>query len=89
MTGRLFLLLLVAVMVALAAAFVVLLLKKWGIAEWYQVHGDGFTSRLFSCDLCMSFWVSFVMACTVAAVTGDWVFYSVPVFSTPISRMLV
>ena len=52
----------IVIMVALAAAFVVLLLKKWGIAEWYQVHGDEFTSKLFACDLCMSFWCALIMA---------------------------
>ena len=52
----------IIVLVALAAAFVVLLAKKWGIAEWYQVHGDAFTSRLFSCDLCMSFWASVLVS---------------------------
>ena len=26
--------------VALVAAFVVLLVKKWGWAEWMQIHGD-------------------------------------------------
>lgn len=76
-------------MVALAAAFVVLLTKKWGIAEWYQVHGGWFLSRLFSCDLCMGFWASFVISCALAAVYGDPMFYLVPVFSTPITRMMV
>ena len=49
-------LLTITMMIALAAAFVVLLVKKWGIAEWMQIHGDSFTSKLFGCDLCMSFW---------------------------------
>ena len=41
--------------IALAAAFVVLLVKKWGFAEWMQIHGDKYLSKLFGCDLCMSF----------------------------------
>ena len=79
----------IVVMIALAAAFVVLLLKKWGIAEWYQIHGNEFVSKLFSCDLCMSFWVSVVMSMAVAAVTGDIFVCMMPVLSTPITRMLV
>ena len=26
--------------VSLVSAFIILLLKKWGVAEWMQVHGD-------------------------------------------------
>lgn len=79
----------IVIMVALAAAFVVLLLKKWGIAEWYQVHGNEFTSKLFACDLCMSFWCALIMAVALAAVYNEPIFYLVPVFSTPITRMIV
>ena len=32
-----------SVFVALVAAFVVALLKKWGVAEYMQVHGDRFS----------------------------------------------
>ena len=80
----------IIVLVALAAAFVVLLAKKWGIAEWYQVHGDAFTSRLFSCDLCMSFWASVLVSALFGCfVCHEWWMLVVPVFSTPIARMMV
>lgn len=78
------------VVVALAAAFVVLLVKKWGIAEWYQINGDGFTSRLFSCDLCMSFWAAVMLLPLVAIyICGDMWILTVPVFSTPLTRLMV
>lgn len=81
--------LVIIIMVALAAAFVVLLVKKWGIAEYMQVHGNGFTSRLFSCDLCMSFWASLlVMSFAVFFVDEPWML-TVPLFSTPLTRMMV
>ena len=77
------------ILIALGAAFVVLLIKKWGIAEWVQVHGNGFFSKLFSCDLCMSFWAAVMLAFIVAMEMGDvWLIF-LPVFSTPITRMLV
>lgn len=79
----------VIIIIALAAAFVVLLVKKWGMAEYMQVHGDRITSRLFSCDLCMSFWASLMISCfAVCFIDECWVL-AVPVFSTPITRMLV
>lgn len=77
------------ILIALGAAFVVLLIKKWGIAEWVQVHGNGFFSKLFSCDLCMSFWAAVVLSVLTAILMGDvWLIF-LPVFSTPITRMLV
>lgn len=77
------------ILIALGAAFVVLLIKKWGIAEWVQVHGNGFFSKLFSCDLCMSFWAAVVLSVLTAIMVGDVWLISLPVFTTPITRMLV
>lgn len=77
------------ILIALGAAFVVLLIKKWGIAEWMQVHGNGFFSKLFSCDLCMSFWAAVMLSVIIAMETGDVTMLVTPVFSTPITRMLV
>ena len=79
----------VIVLVALAAAFVVLLVKKWGINEWMQIHGDKYIAQLFSCDLCMSFWAAVILSMAVALVTDCGIYMAVPIFSTPITRMLV
>ena len=76
-------------MVACAAAFVVLLVKKWGIAEWMQVHGDKISSQLFSCDLCMSFWASVMISFALLCMTEDLTVLLVPIFTTPITRMMV
>ena len=76
-------------LVALAAAFVVLVVKKWGWAEWMQIHGDKFLSKLFSCDLCMSFWACVLMTLSFTLGTGDMMLLMMPVFATPLTRMLV
>ena len=77
------------VMVALLAAFVVLLVKKWGIAEYWQIHGNDFVSRLFSCDLCMSFWACVIVSAVATAVSGDVRMMAVPFMAMPITRMMV
>lgn len=79
----------VILMVACAAAFVVLLVKKWGIAEWMQVHGDKISSQLFSCDLCMSFWSSVLICFCMLCITEDLTVLLIPMLTTPITRMLV
>ena len=75
--------------VALAAAFVVLLVKKWGIAEWMQIHAGEFFSKLFSCDLCMSFWACVIITAVVVVYERDLTLVLLPVVTTPVTRMLV
>lgn len=82
-------LLLMTMAVALLAAFVVLLIKKWGIAEMIQIYGNDFFSKLFSCDLCMSFWAGVLVTMIVCLVSREMGFILIPVMSTPITRMLV
>lgn len=77
------------VMVALLAAYVVLLVKKWGIAEYWQIHGNDFVSRLFSCDLCMSFWACVIVSAVAMAVSGDVRMMAVPFMAMPVTRVLV
>lgn len=77
------------VFVALLAAFIVLLVKKWGLAEWMQVHGDKFMSQLFSCDLCMSFWAAMLLSAFLAGYTDDMLMFVIPFFTTPITRILL
>lgn len=76
-------------MVALAAAFVILLIKKLGWAEWMQIHGDRITSELFSCDFCMSFWTAMVLLLFVSAYFDNAGFLLCAVCTTPITRMLL
>lgn len=90
MMVQMFWLLIYSIVVALVAAFVVVLLKKWGVAEYMQVHGDRFISQLFSCDFCMSWWASvFVMLLSVSFVGDNAVYLLAPVLATPIARYLV
>ena len=77
------------VAVALMAAFIVLLVKKWGWAEWMQIHGDKYLSKLFSCDLCMSFWAAMAVCLVLMCWSEDRMLIFVPMFTTPITRMLV
>ena len=79
----------VIVLVALAAAFVVLVAKKWGITEWMQIHGDEYMSKLFGCDLCMSFWAAVILCLPLCLFLDSGLYICIPVFTTPITRMLV
>ena len=78
-----------SVCVALLAAWVLLLLTKWGVVEWLQVHGDEFVSRAAGCSFCLSWWTC-VALCTCAWLyDGDIRWAVVPFMATPITRMMV
>lgn len=79
----------VVVIVALSAAFIVLLAKKVGIIEWMQVHGDKVLSQMASCDFCLSFWAGTLLFIVLACVYDDQLLIFGGMVSCPLTRMLV
>lgn len=74
--------------VALAAAFALLLLKKWGIIEWLQVHGNDLISKMANCDFCLSWWTCLVVATVAAILAQDPLCILTAVMATPLTRKL-
>ena len=75
--------------VSTAAAFVLSLMRKWGVLEWLQVHAPcEFLNKMFSCSFCMSFHVGMILAIAAAVATGNAWLLAVPVCSTTITRAL-
>lgn len=74
--------------VALAAAFALLLLKKWGIIEWLQVHGNDLISKMANCDFCLSWWTCLVVATVSAILAQDPFCILTAVMATPLTRKL-
>ena len=77
------------VLVALMAAFVVLLMKKWGITEWLQINGDKYLSQMAACDFCLSFWTSTVLWVVLACWYDNPLLVVCGVFSCPLTRYMV
>lgn len=90
-----------ALLVAFMAAFVVCLLRKWGVIERLQVFGDmwvkkrfpaynrSFMYQLAGCNFCLSFWASFVLSMLFAVSFGDPMFLVTPLFAAPVCRILI
>lgn len=78
----------VTIAVALVAAFVLLLLKKLGVVEWLQVHGNDFISQLAGCDFCLSWWTCLITATVAAVVAQDPFTIVTAVCAAPITRKL-
>lgn len=81
--------LMIVVIVALAAAFLIGLLTKLGAVEYVQVHGDRILSQMFSCDFCLSFWACTVMMIYAACITDTFWLVFCGAFSCPITRSLI
>lgn len=75
--------------IALIAAFIILLIGKIGLREYVILVAPRLISKLFSCDFCLSFWLAFVLAILAALICGSLIFVVIPLFSTPITRILI
>ena len=82
-------LMVVAVFVACIVAFTLLLLKKLGVIEYLQVHGDKYISQMAQCDFCLSFWTSLLFVFVIVAITDDTSYTTIPLVSTPIARLML
>ena len=77
-----------ALLTGCLTSWVVILLKKWGVIEWVQVHGNAFFDKLVSCDYCLNSWLAWCVVVVASVVTGEWWQAGVPFFSTTIGRLL-
>jgi hypothetical protein len=75
-------------LVALLSTFLILVMEKWKVVEWVQVNGNRLFSKMFSCILCLSFWMGFVVCVIYVIFTKDYISLLIPVFSAPITRKL-
>lgn len=81
--------LLAVLFTALAAAFLLSLLNKWGILEWMQVHSPcDWINELLGCHFCCSFWMNVCLAAVCLMATGDVRALFIPVFATPLTVRL-
>lgn len=75
------------IVVALFAAWLLILADKWGIREWLQVHApNDFLYKLFMCNFCCSFHLCVVISLTLLAATAQWQMLLLPFISTTIAR---
>lgn len=77
------------VLIASFAAFLLILLAKWKVIEWIQVHGNDFFAKMANCDFCLSWWMNVILAVEFALTLGDCSLLVVPLFGTMITRKLL
>lgn len=75
--------------IALAAAFVILLIGKLGIRDNIIAKAPKLISQLFDCDFCLSFWTSLILAIILAIFFNETSIILIPIISTPITRILI
>ena len=75
--------------IALAAAFVILLIGKLGIRDSIITKAPKLISQLFDCDFCLSFWMSAILAVILAIFFRELSIRFMPIISTRITRILI
>lgn len=75
--------------VALAAAFIILLIGKSGIRNEVIARAPKLISQMFECDFCLSFWTSLILAVILAILFQEMSILFIPLLSTPITRILL
>ena len=77
------------ILTALASAFLIILMKKWSVLEWLQAHATDLIAKWASCDFCCGFWLAVIIACAISFSTNEYRCLFIPIFSAPLTRMLV
>lgn len=80
--------LIITMAIALTAAFALLLLKKWGVVEYLQVHGSELISQMAGCDFCLSWWTCLIVSVIAAVIFENPFHIFAAVLATPITRKL-
>lgn len=75
--------------IALAAAFIILLIGKLGIRNEVIARAPKLISQMFECDFCLSFWTSLILAMILAIFFQEISILFIPLLSTPITRILL
>ena len=74
---------------ALISAFIILLITKIGLRDFVIARGPKLISKMFNCDFCLSFWTNVFMVIIALSCTGFLPLIVVPIFATPITRILI
>ena len=85
------------ILISLLTAFLILYSNKTGIRykirDYLDLHyNNKFTnlvSRMLDCDFCLSFWLNLIIAIVAAIMLQNPKLFFVPIFSTPITRILI
>lgn len=79
--------------ISLVAAFIILVATKVGVRyrlrDICDIHNLRPIASMLNCDLCISFWTAVVCSIILACYTRDAQNLLIPVFSTPITRVLI
>jgi hypothetical protein len=81
-------LLLYTAIVALASAWVELLLIRTGLRDWVEAHGSRWWAEMASCTFCLSWWLCCVISLVAAAIVCDFRLLLCAILATPLTRLM-
>lgn len=84
-----------SILVALAAAFAVLLFSRLEVSKgttarrYLQIHAPKLISEMVSCDFCLCFWMSVLLTVIIMFPLTRVDALFIPFLATPVARFLV
>ncbi len=77
------------IITSLLSAFIILLITKLGLRDFIIESGPAIISKMFNCDFCLSFWTNMIIAMVLTSLTGQINLLVLPIFTAPITRILI
>lgn len=77
-----------SIVIGLFSAFIIIFLGVSGLRDKIVITAPKIISKLFSCNFCLSFWVSLLVAILLSLYTGYACYLIVPFIVSPIIRYL-
>lgn len=81
--------LILTIITALLACWIILFISKAGIREYIQVNAPKKLSELFECDFCLSWWICLFIAICAMIFFDDWRLIFIAYCAAPITRYLL
>lgn len=78
-----------AIFIACIASFIILFISKVNLRNFIIARAPKIISELFSCDFCLCFWISLILAIILAIIFNNINIIITPIISTPIARFLL
>ena len=78
-----------AIFIACIASFIILFISKVNLRNFIIVRAPKIISKLFSCDFCLCFWISLILAIILAIIFNNINIIITPIISTPVARFLL
>lgn len=81
----------ISIATAALSAFVLIVLEKWEVVAWLQMHATrifGIFRDLPFCNFCLLFWIGMIITIPIIFLTSNIFYIVAPALSAPIAKAI-